>query len=182
MTLTTLDPTKDPLDPLFIFPGKEVGRIDFARADALLSRALVENGIDHVYVKEQYGGNCKNFHEGVPACIIGHALSYLGLKATDVPEASIASVWQDLMLDIDADALDLWKFTQAKQDNGAPWGEAVEFGHSVVERRRGEKRYESSSVGPCPCNDSECKRVVDGRTYDHEYDTFASSDGGAVAS
>jgi hypothetical protein len=78
--------------------------------------------------------------DNVPVCIVGHALFRLGvpLAAIALHEGESAdhvlSTFEELgYFEVDEDAADLLNEAQTKQDNGAPWGDAVAMASEALD-------------------------------------------------
>lgn len=128
---------------------------------ALLRRAVEEKGADHVYRKRGpqldddggfvSGSGCMYFDPEdhyVPACIIGHVFSYLGLGYHDLPHGcnnlAITGLINDRgMLVTDEYAQLLFEYAQDLQDLGRPWGQAVT---EADEKINGHRTREAESV------------------------------------
>lgn len=121
-------------------------KIKRTEALALLNRAVEEKGKDFEY-RDQEGGlrACSYFHGQEPGCIVGHALSYIGVKrddlylpGTDDFNTGTAFDNPDLHSALRANAK--VKFTrkarlvlltaQCAQDHGDAWGKAVDAAES----------------------------------------------------
>lgn len=117
--------------------------IDADMAIALLERAVQEMGADHVYQRvhgefDRIGEAtmCAYQHDGRPSCIVGHALSYAGVTIEQLREmdeaadevTSVEALYGDDLLPVEMtdDAVTVFEAAQQAQDNGAPWGEALE--------------------------------------------------------
>lgn len=102
----------------------------------LLVRAIEEKGADYVY--EAPGGrfsSCVYFNGDQPSCLIGHALSYLGvdrdcLSTYGNTTAIAAGLLGTRVPDPVSEALSV---AQGRQDHGATWGDALaSFDHSIA--------------------------------------------------
>lgn len=93
--------------------------ITMDEAVSLLRRAVEEKGADHTE-------SCVYFAEpGVPRCIVGHVLHYLGVeKTTEGPFAPMA-IWEHFP-DTTDPVVTVLRKAQAHQDNGGRWGDALE--------------------------------------------------------
>lgn len=60
-------------------------KIKRTEALALLNRAVEEKGKDFIYFDQEGAlGACAYFHDEEPGCIVGHVLSYVGVKPDDL--------------------------------------------------------------------------------------------------
>lgn len=116
--------------------------IDRHQAIELLERAVEENGPDYVYdsgpgcdyVRTDWDANDNPIY--APSCIVGHAFYYLGVPIEQIvvldhqAHGGIAHVAHNLPellgVELTREAEDVFATAQDKQDNGIPWGEAVE--------------------------------------------------------
>lgn len=107
--------------------------------DALLE-VLVEHGPDTVYESpEEYGQCVYVTAEGEPSCIFGHAFQRLGIDITTLRgvAASPGSLIRRGIL-LENDTLSYAAgLCQRNQDDGKPWGEAVEAFTTHYERMTG---------------------------------------------
>lgn len=114
--------------------------IDTTEAVALLNRAVEEKGKDFIYEDEDGTlSQCAYFHGSEPGCIVGHVMSYVGVK----PEHLVHEE-ENFNRGATIDSLDLaralsenagveftheakWAMLQAQchQDRGAIWGDAL---------------------------------------------------------
>lgn len=122
----------------------EVVTITAADAISAMQKCVEERGFNYVYRKIDDGKPCLNWHEETdePGCIVGMALYKLGvpaeiLRANDVGPAG---QWQDMLREVNLkdygcefnhfritrNATTLFTIAQVAQDNGAPWGAALE--------------------------------------------------------
>ncbi len=121
--------------------------INLAEAHAAMLRQVQAKGADYVY-KPPFGGSypdpvtCVNWfwddanRARVPSCIVGHALEEWGVLGK-VPQSLSAD-------DVGAHTEDVLAFTdaakfflvhvQASQDNGVPWGEAVDASWKQIQQ------------------------------------------------
>ena len=82
------------------------------------------------------------WHFGVndPVCLIGLALSYVGLTADAVKghqKEVVGMLYQDgLLPEMDKDALIIFSEAQHVQDGGAPWGVALDRARKMLEDMR----------------------------------------------
>lgn len=107
--------------------------------DALLE-VLVEHGPDTVYESPEENGQCVYVTaEGEPSCIFGHAFNRLGIDITALRgvSASPGSLVRRGILLENAALGYAASMCQGKQDNGTPWGEAVEAFTTHYERMTG---------------------------------------------
>jgi hypothetical protein len=72
-------------------------------------------------------------HTGEPDCIVGTLLARLGYELTDDDEGSSAFGLDSVKSNFTLTAQNLLAFTQNLQDNGMPWGKAVEEGHEKAQ-------------------------------------------------
>lgn len=101
--------------------------------NAALDAAVAKRGADYVY-QEEFGGQCRNvrWKDGarVPGCIVGEVLhSSFGfpLEALEACGQFAASTVRDLLgISNSAKAVDLLVRAQVAQDEGMPWGRAVQ--------------------------------------------------------
>lgn len=105
-----------------------------------LQRAVADYGLTYVDPHAGPDVACRYFYDehnlaAVPdrdfyvgrRCIVGQALSYHGVSDDDMYRVRCgASVLFNLIdLDVDPDAVALFRRAQREQDDGAPWGSAV---------------------------------------------------------
>ena len=131
-------------DTLHTEPDEDWAPIDltFVEAVALLKRSVAENGAQTVYAKP--GGICLYFTpDGCPSCLIGHVLHYKGMtyKALDDrgsnDQTDVSGLIQDTVIRVDMRTEALLALAQGFQDDGVPWGRAVEQAlEGVAERVR----------------------------------------------
>lgn len=114
--------------------------IDTTEALTLLNRAVEEKGKDFIY-EDQTGSlsQCAYFHGDEPGCIVGHVMSYVGVKpehlvhqeenfnrgaTIDSPDLAKALA-ENADIEFTDDAK--WALLQAQcdQDRGAIWGDAL---------------------------------------------------------
>lgn len=118
--------------------------IEYDDALRALNQAVADKGYGYVYPRDERGGFCYNVWEGNPDCIVGHALSWLGVPVEWFTEAREGSHWgrendsaYDVcttlavsnMFNLTEEARDLLADVQRLQDEGVPWGEAVTRAH-----------------------------------------------------
>lgn len=107
--------------------------------DALraLNQAVADKGYDHVY-ERSWNGYCYNVWEGQPACIVGHALIFLGVPiewfAKDTRDNDAVGdvchvLFMEGMFEITDEALHLLGMAQTYQDGGLTWGVSVTRAH-----------------------------------------------------
>jgi hypothetical protein len=124
--------------------------ITYDEAVALLDRAVAQKGADYKYEYITYSDGtkatrCAYRHpvnsveyfddysdEYTPGCIIGHVASYLDVLGNLSEGIGAASVLDDAGFDFDSKVDTLFSVTQAKQDNGHTWGEAVRMGKAAA--------------------------------------------------
>lgn len=138
--------------------------LTFEEAEALLRRALGAKGADYVYEQvymplyEEKG--CVYFtDDGCPSCKIGHVLHYKGVTREDLEETGsnsgtdVGNLVADGLLVIDLRTEALLSLVQEHQDQGMPWGEALEQALAGVDewvenREREEPETEAYWGGP----------------------------------
>lgn len=112
----------------FIEEAEDDGSTLTARhARSLMERAVRERGAAYVYEAPADAEGFVYFDsKGRPSCLIGHVLSYLDLGPGDVPEGS--NVWLGLrdLIPAEAGVIEGLDAAQACQDEGNPWGDALD--------------------------------------------------------
>lgn len=109
---------------------------------ALLDKAVDERGLDYKYPdagkkntewRDEYG-QClyRNQNTGEPACIVGLALSYVGLTHLLEEGASVTGLSAMLEAYFDRDSIDALKIAQSNQDLNTCWGDSVAQAHSYA--------------------------------------------------
>jgi hypothetical protein len=71
----------------------EIGR---EQAVALLERAVAEKGADYKYTPVPHptrGSQCQYQFDGAPSCIVGHALTYVGVPVEALVKLDTAEGW-----------------------------------------------------------------------------------------
>lgn len=125
-----------------------IGVITFPRACELLTAAMLTKGPDYVYRPEGGDGDstCANFVECdgggyVPSCLVGHVWHALGLTPETCADdrnsgallhAPANAVIDRFLLKVTPKAKAMLAATQYAQDQGLPWGKAIEQSHRVV--------------------------------------------------
>jgi hypothetical protein len=114
--------------------------ITTAKAVELLDRALEEKGAEYIYPRHRKGDlYCVYEHNNAPSCIVGYALSYVGLTPADLnaldqtgKQAGGSPIWNltDILkanygIVITEGASVVLSKAQAVQDFGHQWGVAV---------------------------------------------------------
>jgi hypothetical protein len=96
----------------------------------LIERAVEERGRDFRY--SDYEGDwadpdvCSYRQpDGTPACIVGLALSYVGLLDKLIEDDTIVGQQASFYDEIDPEAIGVLSAAQMSQDSGEPWGEAL---------------------------------------------------------
>lgn len=120
------------------------------RAKQLAAEAVAEMGAEYVYtnpygvradgVASDVDIECYYVHGDVPGCIVGHILyrhdeemfdqlnsQYEGEDVAALPEEWFTQGVQDFL-----------QVVQARQDNGTPWGVALEYALTVLDEPTGE--------------------------------------------
>jgi len=130
--------------------------LNYNDARALLDRAVEEKGADYVYPegeRENWGGRenlcsyyTKRGGEVVPSCIIGHVVDYLGLRKKFLAKREQyeggpgTSILRTLGVPLTAKAEALLDEVQTQQDEGRPWGDAVDYA-DVIEDTTDDEVY-----------------------------------------
>lgn len=126
-----------------------IGVITFVRACKLLDEAMALKGPDYVYPRFPEGGDyaCVNFtpaagEEGwAPSCLIGHVWNLLGLNPDTCATPSDArllytgsalAVAERFSLKLTPKARAVFVAVQYAQDQGTPWGAAIDQSRRVV--------------------------------------------------
>lgn len=111
--------------------------IEYKDALRALNHAVADKGYGHAY-ERQGGGYCYNVWEGQPACIVGHALIFLGVpiewfgkdtRDNDAVADVCHVLFMEGMFKITDEALHLLSMAQVYQDGGLTWGVAVTRAH-----------------------------------------------------
>lgn len=129
--------------------------LNFDEAVTLAKRAIAEKGEDYVYSRTSLLF-CNNFNEedGSPSCIVGHILSYKGMAwgalrnrqdahneqagngvfQAIYNSAGVSTLVNDEVIALDSSKTeDFLSELQNLQDNGAPWGKALNAALAEVE-------------------------------------------------
>lgn len=97
---------------------------------------------EFVYDRDEESGKCSYQRNGEPSCIVGHALHRLGVSIEDLKAfdtMSDSDINEIILSNHDIFEVDSMaakrglEFTQANQDSGKPWAEAVREGKSWAE-------------------------------------------------
>ena len=99
-------------------------------------RSIAEKNPDFVYDRPDPNRGCLYAYDGKPSCIVGHALSNLGVEIEFLQHLDTAidggvgvlealQTYDEFEID-DDQAADLVSLVQNFQDSGVPWGQAVE--------------------------------------------------------
>lgn len=118
--------------------------VDQKLAVELLERAVAEKGADYIYFPPGSSGTCLYDNGDTPGCIVGHALSYLGVsnpdlgRLDDAPDNSdeisssgILPLSNTRVLEaitgvtLTPEAEEVWAIAQRYQDDKVSWGLAV---------------------------------------------------------
>lgn len=109
--------------------------LSFEQALAGLEKAVAAKGEDFKYeapvVDEEEGLTmCMYFSRtGQPSCIVGHVLADHGVSVDDLghwnEDATVHTLVDHSVLDVDARTTLLLRRAQEMQDNGHPWGKAL---------------------------------------------------------
>lgn len=91
-------------------------------------------------------GDCHYFHDGEPACIIGHAFAEMGITESDIivleggddcaanttkiRDLTIAN--EPVFVNVDGSALWWLEHVQRNQDDGLTWRDAVDYADTLV--------------------------------------------------
>lgn len=116
--------------------------IDGKRAVQLLEKAVASRGADYIYkpINDSGFGGCVYVTEDekgnlTPSCLIGFALAEAGvsLAALEVHNTSVVNTITRYLADsydveITDEAINIFRTAQALQDDGEPWGKALEVG------------------------------------------------------
>lgn len=117
-------------------------RVDYDTALTLLEKAVADMGGEYVYPKSGTDDpqvDCAYFDAmtGQPDCILGHALSYLGIGFSDVENFNeghaISVLVNNGVVNLDDKAERLWQTAQSVQDKGATWESALAQARVVAE-------------------------------------------------
>ena len=123
-------------------------KISYDEALALLERAIEENGPETTvdptgctyFVPPEGDMYAAPEADAKPSCILGHALSYLGVTPDQLRRtptglvANVQTIWTlqqegmlgQLGIELDPQAYQLWYGVQNSQDCSIPWGEALQ--------------------------------------------------------
>jgi len=137
-------------------------KIDYDTALNLLEKAVADKGEDYRYTiqgcfshsvykdrdlweqlthlyPERIDRECKYFEQEFeeygmqePACIVGHAFSYIGITYEDVEDANVDGIHLMKSIPMTESARNLWLEAQKFQDEGFPWGEAIKRAVELV--------------------------------------------------
>lgn len=114
--------------------------LELSYTDALryLEKAVAEKGEDYQYADFRGGltTSCVYFRGDQPSCIVGHVLYYNGMTRNelnrdirDFNRSSVQTLSNQGFIAVDNDTRHLLQRAQNLQDNGVPWGQAVEGAH-----------------------------------------------------
>lgn len=108
-------------------------RLDYDEAVGILNALVIDKGEGYVYTDEYT--NCVNWdaNTGEPRCIVGHVVAAkrwvpvldVGMLS-DFGGCAVETLVTGLRIDLDRRTLDLLRNVQGDQDQGVPWGRAVE--------------------------------------------------------
>lgn len=121
--------------------------LSYDGALALLQRAVSERGEDYVYVPRDHADSneesvttCRYFKaDGTPSCGVGLALSYMDLTKAELDEHDInvgigvTGLTRAELVEGENRAISLLAYFQQMQDEGKPWGKALEFAITSVQ-------------------------------------------------
>lgn len=118
-------------------------QIDLPLTKRLLDEAVAEKGADYVYTNAKgeqpsafKGVDCSNLHpleDGtwVPGCIVGTVFANV-IGVENVPaEGSASSTNEEVGEPFDHNSERLLLRTQMRQDQGVPWGQAVQMANPL---------------------------------------------------
>lgn len=138
-----------------------MSEITYDKALSTIREIVSEFGEDYVY--ERVNDGCRYVSNGVPSCIVGHALvrwgvdpdlinswdadqrpmevngemTYKqdGIYAANFAWDALRGLRQDGHLEITDEAIVFLDAVQWEQDHGTPWGEAMEIGRDKTKDR-----------------------------------------------
>lgn len=111
-------------------------KLTFRQAVEDAKRAIREKGWTFIYDKKK-DGSCQNFDsEGAPSCVVGHILSYEGMKLEDITDVVEPTFNENMDLNhlgihtmrsrgavqVSDEALRFLNELQILQDHGETWG------------------------------------------------------------
>lgn len=99
---------------------------------ALLEEVVAEYGEDYVYPGHNTTGGCVYTKDGAPSCLVGHALTRLGVPVDFLSEHNDFAVSNIQRLTMDEEVLDMLQTAQETQDIGCTWGHALEDARLVI--------------------------------------------------
>ncbi|MFD9734396.1 hypothetical protein [Umezawaea sp. NPDC059074] len=120
--------------------------LSYERAQQLAREVVAEHGADYVYVKQPNGDfdcedrpvlSCFYVVDDAPSCLVAHVLHRHGvpLDAFDGYEHENAKDVVPALVDSDAAAVLFLNTAQKEQDEGIPWGRALDIAACVVAGR-----------------------------------------------
>jgi len=103
---------------------------------AALEEAVAERGEDYVYDEHDDGGHCVYVKDGRPSCLVGNALVKLGVITVEelVPFETKSANYVTRALNAPVAVQAALCRAQAVQDDGEPWGAALEQAKRVAEK------------------------------------------------
>jgi len=103
----------------------EVTKLGIPETIELLNRAIAEKGATYVYRGDDELGCVYRNRDGTPACIVGHVFAYVELPFELITEGQ-APDQEPVRYRFTDEAIGLLDRVQSTQDDGTPWGTAVE--------------------------------------------------------
>jgi hypothetical protein len=106
----------------------------------LLDAQVAKKGADYVYpARQDSWPSCVYFEGDTPSCIVGHVFADIGLTPAEIEETSFDEEPEEVVGLFDKNAQRLLFFVQSNQDEGTPWGVAVDSGYLTVEEMIAEE-------------------------------------------
>lgn len=105
-------------------------RLEYEQTVQLLKEAVHKMGEDYVYPHANETCMYFEFEDRAPSCIVGHVLAQEGMTYMDVrginTDGVISLIESRVIEPADERVTDLLGRVQTHQDNGLPWGEALD--------------------------------------------------------
>jgi hypothetical protein len=111
--------------------------LTYDRALELLREVIFEKGEDFVYEAVGPDEECLYVHDGRPACIVGHVLVRAGVSLAELVEVETCTPMDThrgpaFLTWADEHARRLLTRVQDGQDNGKPWGVALDVALDIL--------------------------------------------------
>lgn len=117
-------------------------RLSYDDVIVLASEVLEEKGANYIYGgSELSSGKCRYVRNGEPDCLVGNILHRAGVSVERLAEADFGMgldasdlcrrLHAEGVLEIEDRGTRFLNYAQALQDNGVPWGDAVERAEEV---------------------------------------------------